>query len=85
VPLFALLILDQLTMKIFGFTALVRYRLIGAMGEAFVGGIGNKAIDHLNELTPFRFLFTPGLWVGLLLAAAFLAAAVRLRRNRGSL
>ena len=37
----------------------------------------------MAQLTPDRFLSTPGLWVGLLFAAAFLAAAVRLRRDRG--
>jgi ABC-2 type transport system permease protein len=34
------------------------------------------------ELTPFHFLMSPGLWIGLLVAAAFLSAAARLRRNR---
>ena len=34
------------------------------------------------ELTPFHFLMSPGLWIGLLVAAAFLFAAARLRRNR---
>jgi ABC-2 type transport system permease protein len=36
----------------------------------------------LTLLTPGRFLTTPGLWIGLMLGAAFLAGAVRLRRNR---
>jgi hypothetical protein len=31
---------------------------------------------------PAKFLSTPGLWIGLAFAAAFLAAAVRLRRYR---
>jgi len=30
-----------------------------------------------------RFLITPGLWGGLLVAALFLVAAARLRRDRG--
>jgi hypothetical protein len=34
------------------------------------------------HVTPGAFLVSPGLWIGLLIAAAFLAAAVRLRRNR---
>ena len=42
--------------------------------------------DHnpnpLDSLTPGRFLATPALWIGLAFAAVFLAAAVRLRRNR---
>jgi ABC-2 type transport system permease protein len=36
----------------------------------------------LTSLDPGKFLSTPGLWIGLAFAAAFLAAAVRLRRNR---
>jgi ABC-2 type transport system permease protein len=59
---------------------LLKYRLTGAMTTAFSRGDGNN--NHLYELTPGRFLTTPGLWVGLVLAALFLAAAVRLRRNR---
>jgi hypothetical protein len=38
--------------------------------------------DSLAQLTPGRFLSSPSLWIGLVVAAAFLAAAVRLRRNR---
>ncbi len=34
------------------------------------------------HLTPFHFLMAPGLWIGLLVAAAFLVAAARIRRNR---
>jgi ABC-2 type transport system permease protein len=36
----------------------------------------------LSLFAPGRFLSSPSLWVGLLLAAGFLAAAVRLRRYR---
>jgi len=36
-----------------------------------------------THLTPGRFLGTLGLWIGLAVTAAFLALAVRLRRDRG--
>jgi hypothetical protein len=36
----------------------------------------------VSQLAPGRFLASPGLWIGLALAVAFLAAAVRLRRYR---
>src|SRR6266851_127363 len=36
----------------------------------------------LAQLAPWRFLSSPGLWVGLIVAAIFLAAAVRMRRYR---
>jgi len=35
------------------------------------------------QITPGHFMLTPGLWVGLLFAVAFLVAAARLRRYRG--
>jgi ABC-2 type transport system permease protein len=56
------------------FMSLLKYRGAGAMETAFTA--------KLEQITPASFLSTPGLWAGLLLAAAFLAAAVRLRRNR---
>jgi ABC-2 type transport system permease protein len=34
------------------------------------------------HITPGRFIAAPGLWIGLLMAAVFIAAAVRLRRYR---
>jgi hypothetical protein len=37
----------------------------------------------MTHLTPNHFLSSPGLWIGLVVFAAFLAAAVRLRRNQG--
>jgi hypothetical protein len=36
----------------------------------------------LTHLDPGGFLARPGLWIGLAVAAAFLALAVRLRRYR---
>jgi len=61
--------------------SLVRHRLIGAMQVAFAAE-GQEYICRLGQLDPLRFLITPGLWIGLIAAAAFLAAAARLRRNR---
>ena len=58
------------------------------IGRFFTGGPeGSYAPDTMpmdpgTHLTPFRFLGSPGLWIGLAVTAAFLAAAVRLRRYR---
>ena len=43
---------------------------------------GSGVIIPLTQLTPGRFLSTPGLWIGFAFAAAFLAAAIQLRRFR---
>jgi len=58
------------------------------LGQFFTGGTeghyapGTMPMNPLTHLTPWRFLSTPGLWVGLAVPTAFLAAAVRLRRYR---
>lgn len=59
------------------------------LGQFFTGGTegyyapGTMPMDPGTHLTPGRFLSTPGLWIGLAVTAGFLAAAVRLRRDRG--
>jgi len=62
----------------------------GAFLLRFLSGSGTEALtaphtmpmDPLTTVTPLRFLSTPGLWAGLAVTTAFLAAAVRLRRYR---
>ena len=52
------------------------------MIKQFEFGAQGSLSDSLTQLTPGKFLSTPGLWIGLAVAAAFLAAAIRLRRYR---
>lgn len=62
---------------------LLCHRVIGGFTQAFsVATPCGLICDPLTPLTPLRFLGTPGLWIGLVVAAAFFAAAVRLRRSR---
>ena len=82
-PLFAISVVERLAFNTSLFLSLLRYRLTGAMEEAFrVTPRHAGIIDHLSQLDPVRFLGSPGLWIGLAFAAASLAAAVRLRRYR---
>jgi len=62
------------------FYDLLRYRLAGGGPEA--AGSDNF-LDPMTHFMPARFLASPGLWIGLVITAAFLAAAVRLRRCQG--
>jgi hypothetical protein len=63
---------------------LVMKRLMGFAPGAFdFNPHHGIAIGSLTQLTPGTYLSTPALWIGLVVAAAFLAAAVRLRRYRG--
>jgi ABC-2 type transport system permease protein len=62
------------------FLALLQYRLLGP-GDAMAPH--HQPDDFMATLIPQHFFSNPGLWIGLAIAAAFLAAAVRLRRYQG--
>ncbi|HEX6369704.1 MAG TPA: hypothetical protein VF006_12360 [Longimicrobium sp.] len=82
-PLLALGVLEKLTMDTTRVASMVQYRLVGWYGKAFaVQGPESVPLDPLTSPTPGRFLGMPDLWIGLALAALFVAAAVRLRRYR---
>jgi ABC-2 type transport system permease protein len=60
------------------------------IGSRFTGGSEGEAImEHGSSIVPMpylasaHFLINPGLWIGLAVTAAFLAIAVRVRRDRG--
>ena len=65
------------------FPRLLGYRITGAMREAFTSEASGGHVTLLTQLDPVRFLTSAGLWLGLLFAAVFLAAATRLRRRGG--
>jgi ABC-2 type transport system permease protein len=82
-PLLVLGLVGRLLLSGAQLAHLVQGRVAGPMSTAFrstprSGGI----LDRLAQLDPLRFLSTPGLWLGLLFAAACLIAAIRLRRSR---
>jgi ABC-2 type transport system permease protein len=94
-PLVAVGVFEKIAFRTSYFGSLIKDRLFGFAWRAFaiaVPGAGMPdprvapAVDPhfipLTLLTPGKFLSTPGLWVGLIVAAAFLAAAVRLRHYR---
>ena len=82
-PLFAISILEKLAFNTSYFSRMVGHRLTGWLSRAFTLPVQKGvAMDPLQALDPRKFLSTPGLWIGLVFAAIFLAAAVRLRRYR---
>jgi ABC-2 type transport system permease protein len=83
-PLIAIQILEKIAFGTAHFGAFIGHRLMGFAPSAFYfGAHKTPAIHSLAQLTPGRYLSSPGLWIGLLVAAGFLAAAARMRRYRG--
>jgi ABC-2 type transport system permease protein len=78
-PPFAIVVFERIAFHTSHFATFLQSRASG----------GNEAVNNSNMLdpamkfTPGHFMATPGLWYGLLFAAAFLVVAARLRRARG--
>ena len=78
-PFFAIGIVEKIAFGTAHFVGLLQYRLSGP--EAYT--LTARGGDAMSTVDPVSFLATPGLWIGLALAAAFLAGAVRMRRYQG--
>ncbi len=82
-PLVAISVFLRIAFGSAQFCSLLLHRLVGWFTQGFVPMTqGSVPMDPLVSLTPGKLLSTPGLWIGLVIAVAFLTAAVRLRRNR---
>jgi ABC-2 type transport system permease protein len=73
-PPLAIGVVEKIAFNTSYFEAILRYR--------FAGSPDADPMDPLTHLSPVPFLISPGLWIGLVVAAAFLAAAIWLRRYR---
>jgi ABC-2 type transport system permease protein len=80
-PVLAICVVEKIAFNTSHFAAMLGYRFAG--GAEAVAFPGRFPIDPGMQLTLGKFLSSPGLWIGLVFAAAFLAAAVRLRRYQG--
>src|SRR3989441_5270892 len=80
-PVVAIQIVEKIAFNTSYIAAILGHRLAGPEGFHFTAP-GSAAVHPLMTFDPAKFLSTPGLWIGLAFAAAFLAGAVRLRRYR---
>ena len=88
-PPIAVSLVEEMAFHTSHFAELMHDRFNGAIPAAFAGPahfIGHPdspaQIEQAIGIDPVGFVTTPGLWLGLLVAAGFIAAAVRLRRYR---
>ena len=80
-PLVAISAVEKIAFNTSHFADMMGRRMGG--GPEAVVMRGGSPMDPMTHLTPGHFLISPGLWIGLAIAAVFLAAAVRLRRYQG--
>jgi ABC-2 type transport system permease protein len=83
VPLVAIAGVEQIAFHTRHFAILVASRLIGDAPTVASTSPKMFPTDPMTHIVPGSFLSNPGLWIGLAVAVAFLAAAVRLRRYQG--
>jgi ABC-2 type transport system permease protein len=82
-PLLALGVLEKLTMDTLHVAAAAGRRVFGWYTQGFAGPVGEHVLFGARIVpSPGRFLGSPDPWIGLVAAAAFLAVAMRIRRDR---
>jgi ABC-2 type transport system permease protein len=82
VPPFVIWAVEKIAFNTSYFLKMLEYRV---NGPDFAGSAMHSSppMGSMVTPTPLTFFILPGLWLGLAIAAAFLAGAVRLRRYRG--
>ena len=81
-PMIVLPLVEKLAFNTNHVGDMLNRRLHGGFGEAFVTPATGKSLVDFLQPAPLKYLATPELWIGLAVAAAFLAGAVW-RRRRG--
>jgi ABC-2 type transport system permease protein len=81
-PVLAVSGVERIAFGTLHFASLVGRRFIGD-APSLVDAAEKFPTGPMTHVTPGMFLGTPGLWLGLLLSAVFLFAAIRLRRYQG--
>jgi len=77
-PPFTIVAVEKIAFNTAHVASALIYRLTGPEGPT------PKGATMMDMMTmPVQFFSEPGLWIGLAIAAVFLAATVRLRRYRG--
>lgn len=79
VPLAAIGVLERVAFNTMYFAHILGARISGGMRDS---DAANSGVNMLGHFHPLHYLSDPGLWLGFVVAALFLAGAVRLRRQR---
>jgi ABC-2 type transport system permease protein len=80
IPPLVIIIVEKITFNSSRFMSLLS-SIVGGNSDEPANTAAHMSLDAMTP-GPGQLLSSPGLWIGLLFAAAFLAAAIRLRRYR---
>lgn len=82
VPPLAIAVVEKIAFNTSYFAQMIEHRFGGGReSHAFMAA--TMSTHPLAFIHPGQFFISPGLWIGLAIAAAFIAAAVQLRHHRG--
>ena len=81
-PMLVVAFLEKIVFESTNFIRVVAERIIGGGAAAF-SMPATFPTDPMTHITPVQFLGSPSLWIGFLIMAGCLAAAVRVRRSHG--
>lgn len=79
-PPFVIYGVEKIAFNTSYFLAMLWQRVTGPEAPTHAG---SSFMEAVSAITPAQFFSSPGLWVGLAIAAVFVAGAVRMRRYRG--
>jgi ABC-2 type transport system permease protein len=84
-PPFVICGVEKLAFNTTYFLTLLEARFLGSSAPQPMHPMqhASGSMQMADQLVPVHFFTEPGLWIGLAIAAVFLAAAVRLRKYRG--
>jgi len=82
-PLIAIGVVEKIAFNTSHFAAWLQHRFMGSPEANGLTKAGSLMTHPLTLQTVGEFLVSPGLWIGLVIAAALLAAATRLRHTQG--
>jgi len=81
-PPFVICGVEKIAFNSTHFLTLIEERFLGSQVQPSAAPAG-ASMDMGSQLIPAHFFAEPGLWIGLVITAVFLAIAVRLRRSQG--
>lgn len=89
-PWLALCAIEKIVIGTSYLADMLNRRITGGFEQGFVvvhvpKGAHVPVVDRLVQFDPLKFLSSPGLWIGLVVAAGLIFGAMQLRRYRGPL